>query len=160
MALRKDVFERESFDTRLGPNGQTQVRGEETELISRLAAAGQTGIWVPKAAIRHFTPKGRLSRRYVWDYGHGNGRTLARIRPWPPCRKWRGAPLGLYQEYYLLRAGAALRRAMGTTNWVEPYLAAARCRGKIDESRALLPSPARQARDRGWGDMMKLINDR
>jgi glycosyltransferase involved in cell wall biosynthesis len=135
MALPRSVFDNHTFDAELGPNEDTHLRGEETDLLARLVAEGQTGVWVPEAGIRHITPAERMTSRYVWNYGYGNGRALVRAGGWPPCRRWRGVPLSLYLEYPALRAKAAARRMVGRLSWVEPYMAAARCRGKIEESR-------------------------
>jgi glycosyltransferase involved in cell wall biosynthesis len=79
MAVRREALALAPFDERFGRKGDEQVRGSETSLFRSLQQRGVRGIWVPEAMIHHYVPLRRATRRYLWDYYHGCGRTQARL---------------------------------------------------------------------------------
>lgn len=71
------------YDTRLGPQPGSSVRGEETKVASALLSAGYEGRWVPDATVHHYVPAERMTIRYVknWWVGEGRGHALIAL-PW------------------------------------------------------------------------------
>src|SRR5262249_32309027 len=61
MAIRRECFDECSFEVRLGPQGNTQIRGEETALLKAWLDRGLEGLWVKEARVQHFIPKARLT---------------------------------------------------------------------------------------------------
>lgn len=78
MAFRRHVLHDGSFATDLGRMGADLLSGEETELMERLLAQGEHGIWVGSARVEHVIGKDRLSRAYIYDYFFWHGRARAR----------------------------------------------------------------------------------
>ena len=77
MATRTDVVKRFPFNVELGPMGGRALRGEDTELIGRLRAAGLSGLWVGSARIEHVIPAERLTLDYLWHWYGGLGSYVA-----------------------------------------------------------------------------------
>jgi glycosyltransferase involved in cell wall biosynthesis len=133
MAIRKKAFESVSFDSALGPSGNNQVRGEETALIRQLKRQGHVGIWVSEAKVKHCIPSSRLTRKYVWRYCVGHGRTMAR-RNGVPRGKWLyGIPRWLVRQYYEHWLKSVWLRLRGSPDWVSNFTKAAIWRGVIAE---------------------------
>ncbi len=133
MAIRRAALEHDRFDQRLGLKGNDHVRGDETDLLSRLRHDGQLGVWVGPARVRHHIPAERLTRHFVWQYNVGYGRTMVRRGDRPAGRQWRGAPRWLHRVVWQKRFVAGWRYALGRTDWVLPYIEAARAAGTIAE---------------------------
>jgi glucosyl-dolichyl phosphate glucuronosyltransferase len=87
MAFRRDLLNRFPFDLRLGKTGKRKGWCEDSELVDRLRDAGQFGLWVGTASVKHWVPKERMTYRYVWDWYVGAG--LVEV-----CRT--GLPAGIY----------------------------------------------------------------
>lgn len=142
MALRPAALGELRFDTRLGLKQNDHVRGDETELFRRLVAAGQHGVWVGPARVRHYVPAARLTPRFVWDYNVGYGRTLARLERAAGMLNDAGLPRWMIRKAAQLRLLAAAKRGLGRTDWVLPYLESARLVGQMAERRAGVAAPA------------------
>jgi glycosyltransferase involved in cell wall biosynthesis len=79
-AIRTTVQRRHAYDPRLGRRRQDLTSGEETAVLRRLLAQGDTGWWVPDARVRHWIPAERLAEphlRRIW-FGQGCERALTR----------------------------------------------------------------------------------
>jgi len=133
MALRRCLFERWTFDERLGHRGTSRVLGEESDLFARARQQGLEGIWVPAARVTHGIPPERLTSDGVRHHFRAYGRALAlrgdRQRTWI-----LDYPRWLCRSYCMLtRSRIALMQLTGNTSWV-PLLA--RCstwEGILDE---------------------------
>jgi len=77
MATRLAVARTFPFNVRLGPNGDRALRGEDTELVGRLRAAGLPGVWVGSARVRHRITADRLTTDYLWHWYGGLGNFVA-----------------------------------------------------------------------------------
>lgn len=77
-AIRTSVQQQFPYDVRLGPQPGNEIRGEETELIRRMLAAGHRGWWVPEARVRHFVPRSRQTLAYVRRFFVGLGELYGR----------------------------------------------------------------------------------
>lgn len=97
MALRRDLHLREPFDTAIGPNPETKLRGEEMVLVRRLLSSGERGVWIPAARVRHFIPEERQTVRYLRDYFYSAGRVLDYLQG-SSGRRLFGKPLWLLRE--------------------------------------------------------------
>ncbi len=79
-AIRTAVQRRHAYDPRLGRRREELTSGEETAVLRRLLAQGDTGWWVPDARVRHWIPAERLAEphlRRIW-FGQGCERALTR----------------------------------------------------------------------------------
>ncbi len=75
MAFRTNVLRATGFDSRLGRVRAGMLGGDETILIGHLLAQGETGRWVPGAAVRHYIPPERQTIRYLRRYYSGDAAT-------------------------------------------------------------------------------------
>lgn len=71
MAFRTDVLRVTGFDPRLGRVREGMLGADETTLMGHLLAQGETGRWVPGAAVRHYIPPERQTIRYLRRYYSG-----------------------------------------------------------------------------------------
>ena len=79
-AIRTAVQRRHAYDPRLGRRQGDLTSGEETAVLRRLLAEGNTGWWVPAARVRHWIPAERLGEphlRRIW-FGQGCERAFTR----------------------------------------------------------------------------------
>ncbi len=65
------------FDPALGRSGRGGSLGEETAVIRAVLSEGGSGWWIPGAAVRHWVPKERQTKRYLRAYNRLVGRTRA-----------------------------------------------------------------------------------
>ncbi|MBI3831246.1 MAG: glycosyltransferase family 2 protein [Planctomycetes bacterium] len=78
LAIRKAEQERFPYDPKLGPNADTQMRGEETAVLLKMLESGIKGVWAPRARVRHFLPKHRQSEEFLRGVYHGLGKISGR----------------------------------------------------------------------------------
>ncbi len=149
MAFRRSVFDNWRFSTRVGPAGESAVRGEDTMLIDDLKQQGKQGIWVPAARVRHFVPAARMTREYLWKWAYGWGIGLARMHAMrhgrPLCT---GFPLRLRvtQARQLLRYWRA--RVLASNHWPIWYHHFAVTCGMLAELRSTSDSGSRSMEKR------------
>jgi glycosyltransferase involved in cell wall biosynthesis len=136
MATRRECFEGYSFDTRLGPQPNSEVRGEETALLRTWLERGLQGVWVKGARVRHFIPGARLTRRYIWDFHCGAGRAQVRCGDIPPGNRLFGAPRWAVRRYVQNLVISGLLSGAKSERWLESLITAAICEGIIREFRA------------------------
>jgi hypothetical protein len=136
MAFRLPVLKRFRFDPNLGPRSGSYIVGEETALIRELQANGHHGIWVPTAKVRHFTPRSRMTRRYVWKYFSGSTRTNLRMSgARPQGRLLFGAPRWLYLIWSRAMFTSLVQQVLMRRNWLDAFQRAAWAQGMIWEFR-------------------------
>jgi glycosyltransferase involved in cell wall biosynthesis len=141
MALRRRAFEALRFNTFLGPVRDTRVCGEETELIHALQDAGHQGVWVGSAKLQHYTPPGRLTKKYIWDYWVGMGRTDARLNFGKDFPLLGGAPRWAVRQYLTARLALRLFASFEGPRWAQALCRAAKMKGIITEWRRLREFP-------------------
>ena len=79
MAFRKAVFQKYGhFRTDLGPQPGSEIRGEDSELVLRLFAAGEPLLYQPSAVVYHAVPEDRLTKRYFLAWWFDKGRSEVR----------------------------------------------------------------------------------
>jgi glycosyltransferase involved in cell wall biosynthesis len=125
MAFRRAAFSSRTFDVRLGPHANDQIRGEETKYCRELAADGFQGIWVPAAKVQHFVLAHRLTARFIRDYWAGVGRTEVRKEN----ASGIGTPRWVYKALVQSYAKYLWKRATGSPEWVPSLMAVSRLRG-------------------------------
>jgi glucosyl-dolichyl phosphate glucuronosyltransferase len=101
MAFRKDLFEKYGgFRTDLGPNPDSQIRGEDTEFGARLLAAGERLRYEPSARVYHGVPANRLKKEYFLAWWFDKASADIRAFGLPSDTKWclAGIPLVLFRR--------------------------------------------------------------
>ncbi len=133
MGFRRHIFTDVEFNPRLGVVGGTWAGGEETTLFEQLRNKGCVGIGVPTARVRHFVPVRNMSRDHIWNWAHGWGRSVVRMR------RMRGeSPTSLPQ--WRLRVDCVRHygryvqnRLLNRDDWVHSLYNVACLRGMISE---------------------------
>jgi glycosyltransferase involved in cell wall biosynthesis len=131
MAFRRAAFGSMTYDTRLGPHGSDEIRGDETTYCRALAANGFRGVWVPSAKVQHYVVAQRLTLDYVRRYWAGLGRT--EVRAGSVAEK--SVPRWIYRELLETHLHYFWHRAFRHPVWVESLMQASRARGKWFEYR-------------------------
>lgn len=67
MAFRRDILEKDPFPTHLGRRGTLLLSMEETELFKRVLVAGGQIYYHPGMRVRHFVPKERLTKDWIFE---------------------------------------------------------------------------------------------
>ena len=147
MATRRECFEGCSFDVRLGPQGTTEIRGEETALLNIWLDRGLKGIWVKESCVQHFIPKTRLTERYVWNFHCGAGRTQVRSGDFVPTTQIFGVPRWVLRDYLQELAIRIFWSTIKNVRWIKALKRAAVYQGIMTEFRAGA-TPAEKERGR------------
>jgi glycosyltransferase involved in cell wall biosynthesis len=98
LAVRTVEQRRFLYDTKLGPQPQSEVRGEETDMLQRMLADGLEGWWVPNAIVKHWIPRSRQTLRYIRRYYLGAGATLAIQDDCGDHVHWFGKPRWMWRQ--------------------------------------------------------------
>ncbi len=81
MAFRKGVLDALGhFRPDLGPIGSRQLRGDDTDMVSRLLRAGGRVVYEPRATVHHQVPRERMRMRYLRDRRFHAARSAARMQ--------------------------------------------------------------------------------
>ncbi len=141
MAFRTELLKENRFDPNLGLTGNDAIRAEEITLIRALNSRGIRGVWVPRARVKHFVIKQRLTRDYLWEFFRGIGRTAVRrdfLQDVPQVGvTWGGVPRWLFRSLAESWVQAQWKRLRSRTEWVLAYSRAAEAWGMIVEARLL-----------------------
>ena len=136
MAIKTDVARRFPFNVNLGPIGVRAQRGEETELVGRLRAAGLVGVWVGPARVQHLITPDRLTRAYLWHWYGGLGSHMAQRAAIPPdVPRLLGAPRWAVKTYGQLLLKYWLLCPFKGPMWIRALRQAAVMRGYLVEAR-------------------------
>lgn len=144
MAIRRDVYERFTYDPELGRRPGDAMGGEEMVLMWKLFDAGEQGRWVPDARVRHWIPRERQTLTYVREYFLGGGRLLAKLHTELPGKvKVLGSPLWLWKQALVNEAGYRVRRLFARPEvWIADLTLASLSWGQLRGNAAGLSSPA------------------
>lgn len=116
--VRRSVFELVGvFDVTLGRTDKGLLSSEDDDFYGRLMAAGLSGLFLPRLAIYHDIPAGRLTKDYHRRWCFGRGVSLGyRMRTLPPTE-----PLLLGLPRWQVRKAAAGvgRRLLGIVGVVK-----------------------------------------
>ncbi len=106
LAFRRDVLaSAEPFRNDLGVVGRDRGRGEETELLQRLRAAGYPGVYVGEASCRHPVRPDAFRLRHLYRYGIASGIAHQRMTGGNSKASAIGAPVFLAKGIYQLLKG-------------------------------------------------------
>jgi glycosyltransferase involved in cell wall biosynthesis len=149
-ALRTKVQREFLYNPRLGRVATGEIRGEETDVLLKLLAAGQRGMWVPTAKVQHFIPRERLTLDYIRRFFHGIGQTEF-IRKNPELDR-RAITLWERPRTLLNALQAEMRyryystfRPRKTTRWVNSLVRSSRLWGHLTACNSALRAPPRRA---------------
>ncbi|MCW8130904.1 MAG: glycosyltransferase family 2 protein [Planctomycetota bacterium] len=131
LAIRAEEQRRFPYDPKLGPNANTQMRGEETAVLLQMLEAGVKGLWAPRARVRHFLPKARQSEAFLRGVYRGLG-ILSGRRMHERGEAGAGARLGLRWQRFSGNAKYALGKVLGSPEtWVKGLRHASTAEGRI-----------------------------
>jgi glycosyltransferase involved in cell wall biosynthesis len=138
LALRRQVFANGfRFNESIGPQGNNQIHGEETELQRNLLKQGHQGIYVPDAVVHHRNSRKRMTETYLRRYFKGMGMREVRLGG---CHQkthlWFGAPRGLWKVWAEQLIKYLFKRCLaGPRVWVEAEIKMSITWGNICEWR-------------------------
>ena len=134
MAFRTDVLKANLFDPAVGLVGDNPMRGDETELVSRLVAAGHQGLWAGRARVRHYIPQSRMTTAYLWNFFFGYGRAQTRLSPRQTVSTFLRRPRWALRAYLSSRLASQILLPFKNAIWLRHFQRAATCAGIIEES--------------------------
>jgi glycosyltransferase involved in cell wall biosynthesis len=137
MAVRRDVAARMRFDEQLGRLKSALIGGDDTDFHLRLERAGYACLWVPRASVKHFVPRSRMTASYVGQWYRDAGRTFVRREGPQPGRKFAGVPLWLLRRYATEQIKRCLWRPGRGSRWLRAFREARLLGGAIRETRAM-----------------------
>jgi glycosyltransferase involved in cell wall biosynthesis len=124
------------FDPRLGLQKSGNVRGEETDVMRKILAAGGIGRWVPNAAVHHVIPKQRQTASYMRDYFVGQGRLRVRRAAPASAPSFLGVPRWLWKAVLTSHLRYAVTRVSCPPGiWCRELRDASICWGRYLEHR-------------------------
>ncbi len=77
MAFRREVFDCVRFTEELGRKGETLISREETEIFLKLRQKGKPILYVEGMSVRHFVPKSRMTKQWIYHRSYHEGISLA-----------------------------------------------------------------------------------
>ncbi|MEO7360293.1 MAG: glycosyltransferase [Gemmatimonadaceae bacterium] len=134
MAIRIDAVRLYPYRPELGVRPGSRMGGEETDVFRRALREGHTGWWIPKAAVRHYIPVGRQSRRYLRDWFDAYGQYLGLYdeRKIVPRYYVLGRPRWLWRELIVHETRYQLNRHITSPKvWARDLIAASVARGQF-----------------------------
>ena len=149
-AMRTSVQRAFPYNPKLGRVATGEIRGEETDVLHKLLAAGHRGGWVPTAKVQHFIPADRLTLDYIRRFFHGIGQTEF-IRKNPDLSR---DTIGIWERPRTLinALQAELRyryystlQPRRTKRWVSSLVRSSRLWGHLEACNSALKSGARKA---------------
>lgn len=121
MAFRTDVARAFPLNEALGRIRGQLLGADDTELVRRVTASGRYGVWVPGARLEHFSPEGRLTKRYVSGWFRDAGRSLVAQGQIAGGRRVAGVPLWLLRKYWTRRAARFLWAPLSASRWFSAF---------------------------------------
>ena len=156
LAIRREILGNDyHFREDLGPNGRSQVRGEESNLLIQLLHKGAKGVYLPEAIVHHRNTPNRMTERYVREWFIGYGMSEVRCGEVSNSHCLFGAPRHAWKTVALNGVKyLATRWTCPSAVWLPAEIKMATAWGVITESR-------RQARVRKQaGDRIQKSEDR
>jgi glucosyl-dolichyl phosphate glucuronosyltransferase len=105
MAFRKEMFKKYGgFRTDVGPQPNSEVRGEDTEFGARLLAAGERLRYQPSGCVHHAVPANRLKKEDFLAWWFDKARSDIRAFGFSTStRRLGGIPLVLFRRLAVWR---------------------------------------------------------
>ena len=131
-AFRREVQREYHYNPTLGRRPDSNVSGEETQVMRQMMADGLTGWWVPRAKVRHFIPRDRQTVRYVRRIFHGAGELSALSLNGSEVPRLFGRPRWLWRQAILAESRYRWSRATAAPEtWLPRLIDAARAWGRL-----------------------------
>ncbi len=131
-AVRADVQRLHPFDPALGVAPGRRRGGEETAVIRAILRSGNTGWWVPGAAVLHVVPTERQTTAYISSYYGGMGEQDAFSQVASQSVPRLGAPLSTWIKVAFGFLRYRLARLAGLKSWVRYLSSYAYHRGVLE----------------------------
>jgi glycosyltransferase involved in cell wall biosynthesis len=137
-AIRAEVQRETAYDTELGLRPGSTVRGEETDVLTRLLAAGYQGVWVPMAPVQHCVPRERQTIAFLRGYYRGQGVMLGRSSSARADAPWfLGRPRWLWRKALETELRYRIGRLISRPeDWVNDLVSASLFRGWLEGAAA------------------------
>jgi hypothetical protein len=120
------------YDPSLGLRPGSEIRGEETQILRRMLAAGHTGWWVPDARVRHFVPHDRQSLAYLRKFFIGQGEVQSREFGHADVPRLFGRPRWLLKQALAAEARYRWSRVTASPDvWLERLIEAGTAWGHL-----------------------------
>lgn len=74
-AIRADVQQEFQYDSQLGRKASGMLGEDEISVLRKIDQAGHTGVWLPRASLKHIIPADRATTQYIANYFTGQGQT-------------------------------------------------------------------------------------
>jgi glycosyltransferase involved in cell wall biosynthesis len=135
MAMRRVALLQYRFNPDLGVRHGSYSIGEETDVISRMLAAGHTGWWTPDARVRHWIPRANQTVDYVRRWMIGCGRYKANSLEHRLKYPHRNGPHWLFARMVRYELQFQLRRLVVRPEvWIMDLVRANQARGEFQAS--------------------------
>lgn len=135
-ATRTRVQRQYMFDPTLGLRPGSQMRCDEVTMLQRMCDEGKTGRWVPKARVKHYIPKDRLSTSYLRDYYSGYGEYLAKDSGSTDSPLLFGCPRWIWRKAIEDECKYRVARVFGSSeSWLSRLIASSMSWGAVKAHR-------------------------
>jgi glycosyltransferase involved in cell wall biosynthesis len=134
MVFKTQLLKENLFNPNLGLVGNNPMRGDETELISRLTSSGHRGLWVGNATVKHFIPNARMTTSYLWGFFKGLGQAQTRLSQPEKVSTLFGRPRWALKAFTTSWLASSALLPVKNSLWLHHFKRAARCAGIIQES--------------------------
>lgn len=134
MAFRTSVLRKYPFNERLGRFADELSGADDDDVIQRLRDAGELGIWVGSARVRHFLPRNRLTRDYLSRWFYGAGITQVRKNGLKVTPLLFGMPRWALRQYLQAKLKTFLLEPFRTEAWFLAFRQACILKGFLHES--------------------------
>jgi glucosyl-dolichyl phosphate glucuronosyltransferase len=123
------------YDRTLGRKPDSDMGGEETQVIRQMLAGGATGWWVPDARVRHVIPRARQSLTYVRRFFIGQGEVQGRTKTYDAGPRLFGHPRWLIRRALTTEARYQWSRLVHPPEiWLDRLITAATVWGQVKAS--------------------------
>jgi glycosyltransferase involved in cell wall biosynthesis len=129
-AVRARAIAGMRYSPEVGPKGSEYPMGEETEMLQRLTARGERGVYVPAAVVEHHVDPSQLTPEWLFGRAFRLGRGYAHLENDRESFRLFGAPWYAWTNIAPRCVKFALRRSGGArveAGW-KLYLACGRLR--------------------------------
>ena len=122
LAIRTDMQVSHPYDPALGRRGGDLLSGEDAQMVRTILQAGGTGWWVPRAVVRHYLPRERLTIRYLRRVIGRGGEAGASVLRDAHAAHVFGRPVWLWKKSLKAEVQYRVHRVRSTPDVWFPYL--------------------------------------
>jgi len=145
-AVRARRMDGTTFREDLGSQGgASDLMGGETELLNRLAAAGERVVFVPSASLRHVIEPHQTTPEWLLRRAFRAGRTYRRLHPEAGAPRLLGVPADLWARLAFRWVSHAVAARRGERARLEAGIKLFKARGHVYECAHHRPATRRLA---------------